>query len=53
MLQATRAALAEPAYQQTLIDAGMESYLDSNPEKFRRSLAADLLSGRRSSKRSG
>jgi tripartite-type tricarboxylate transporter receptor subunit TctC len=40
--QATRTALAEPAYQQMLIDAGMESTLDSNPEKFRRSLAADV-----------
>jgi tripartite-type tricarboxylate transporter receptor subunit TctC len=40
--QATRTALAEPAYQQTLIDAGMESTLESNPEKFRRSLAADV-----------
>jgi tripartite-type tricarboxylate transporter receptor subunit TctC len=40
--QATRTALAEPAYQQTLIAAGMESTLDSNPEKFRRSLAADV-----------
>jgi tripartite-type tricarboxylate transporter receptor subunit TctC len=40
--QATRTALAERAYQQMLIDAGMESTLDSNPEKFRRSLAADI-----------
>ena len=40
--QATRTAVAEPAYQQMLIDAGMESTLDSNPEKFRRSLAADI-----------
>jgi tripartite-type tricarboxylate transporter receptor subunit TctC len=40
--QATRTALAEPAYQQMLIDTGMESTLDSNPEKFRRSLAADI-----------
>ena len=40
--QATRTAVAEPAYQQMLIDAGMESALDSNPEKFRRSLAADI-----------
>ena len=39
---ATRTALAQPAYQQTVIDAGMESTLDSNPEKFRRSLAADV-----------
>src|SRR4051794_15517083 len=40
--QATRAAIAEPAYQQLLIDAGIEPTLDSNPEKFRRSLAADI-----------
>jgi tripartite-type tricarboxylate transporter receptor subunit TctC len=40
--QATRTAVAEPAYQQMLIGAGMESTLDSNPEKFRRSLAADV-----------
>jgi tripartite-type tricarboxylate transporter receptor subunit TctC len=40
--QATRTAVAEPAYEQLLRDAGMESTLDSNPEKFRRSLAADV-----------
>jgi tripartite-type tricarboxylate transporter receptor subunit TctC len=40
--QASRTALAEPAYQQMLIDTGMESTLDSNPEKFRQSLAADI-----------
>ena len=40
--QATRTALAQPAYQQTTIDAGMEPTLDSNPEKFRRILAADI-----------
>src|SRR5713101_2591676 len=40
--QATRTALAEPAYQQMFIDAGMEPTPDSNPEKFRRSLAADV-----------
>ena len=40
--QATRTAVAEPAYKQMLIDAGIESTLDSNPEKFRRSLAADV-----------
>jgi tripartite-type tricarboxylate transporter receptor subunit TctC len=40
--QATRTAVAEPAYQQKLIDAGIEPTLDSNPEKFRRSLAADV-----------
>ena len=40
--QATRAVIAEPAYQQLLIQAGIEPTLDSNPEKFRRSLAADV-----------
>ena len=40
--QATRTAVAEPAYQQMLTDAGMESTLDSNPEKFRQTLAADV-----------
>jgi tripartite-type tricarboxylate transporter receptor subunit TctC len=39
---ATRAAVAEPGYQQVLIDAGIEPTLDSNPDKFRRSLAADV-----------
>ena len=40
--QATRTAVAEPAYKQMLNDAGMESPLDSTPEKFRQSLAADV-----------
>jgi tripartite-type tricarboxylate transporter receptor subunit TctC len=40
--QATRTAVAEAAYEQLLRDAGMESTLDSNPEKFGRSLAADV-----------
>jgi tripartite-type tricarboxylate transporter receptor subunit TctC len=40
--EATRTAVAEPAYEQLLRDAGMESTLDSNPENFRRSLAADV-----------
>jgi tripartite-type tricarboxylate transporter receptor subunit TctC len=40
--QATRTAIAEPAIRQMLIDAGIEPTLDSNPEKFRRSLAADV-----------
>jgi tripartite-type tricarboxylate transporter receptor subunit TctC len=40
--QATRTAIAEPAFQRMLIDAGIEPTLDSNPEKFRRSLAADV-----------
>ncbi len=40
--QATRTAIAEPACQRMLIDAGIEPTLDSNPEEFRRSLAADV-----------
>ena len=40
--QATRTVVAEPTYKQMLIDAGIEPTLDSNPEKFRRSLAADV-----------
>ena len=40
--QATRKAIAEPVFQQMLIDAGIEATLDSNPEKFRQSLAADV-----------
>jgi tripartite-type tricarboxylate transporter receptor subunit TctC len=40
--QASRTAVADPAYKQLLIDAGIEPTLDSNPEKFRQSLAADV-----------
>jgi tripartite-type tricarboxylate transporter receptor subunit TctC len=40
--QATRTALAEEAYQKSLIDGGYEPVLDSNPEKLRRALAADV-----------
>jgi tripartite-type tricarboxylate transporter receptor subunit TctC len=40
--QATRTAVAEPSYKQMLIDAGIEPTLGSDPEKFRRSLAADV-----------
>jgi tripartite-type tricarboxylate transporter receptor subunit TctC len=40
--QATRSAVAEPAYRQKLIDAGIEPILDSNPGEFRRSLAEDV-----------
>jgi hypothetical protein len=32
----------QPAYQQSLIEGGFEPTLDSNPEKFRQSLAADV-----------
>jgi tripartite-type tricarboxylate transporter receptor subunit TctC len=40
--QASRTAVAEPAYQQMLIEAGIEPTLESSPEKFRGSLAADV-----------
>jgi tripartite-type tricarboxylate transporter receptor subunit TctC len=40
--QATRTAVAEPAFRQLLVEAGIDPTLDSNPEKFRRSLAADV-----------
>jgi tripartite-type tricarboxylate transporter receptor subunit TctC len=40
--QATRAAVADPAYRQMLIEAGIETTLDSDPGKFRQSLAADV-----------
>ena len=40
--QASRTAVAEPAFGQILLDAGIEPTLDSNPEKFRQSLAADI-----------
>jgi len=39
---ATRAAVADPAYQQVLADAGIEPTPDSTPDKFRGSLAADI-----------
>jgi tripartite-type tricarboxylate transporter receptor subunit TctC len=40
--RATRTAVAEPAYRQMLIDAGIEPTPDPSPDKFRRSLAADV-----------
>jgi tripartite-type tricarboxylate transporter receptor subunit TctC len=40
--RATHAALAEPAFQKTLIESGFEPDLDSNPEEFRRSLEGDI-----------
>jgi tripartite-type tricarboxylate transporter receptor subunit TctC len=39
---ATRTAVAEPGYRQMLIDAGIEPTIDSNQDKFRQSLAADV-----------
>ena len=40
--QATRTAVAEPAFRQLLVEAGIDPTPNSNPEKFRRSLAADV-----------
>jgi tripartite-type tricarboxylate transporter receptor subunit TctC len=40
--QATRTIVAESAFKQMLVDAGIEPTLDSSPEKFRQSLAADV-----------
>ena len=40
--QATRTALAERSWQQLISESGMEPALDSGPEQFRRSLAADV-----------
>ena len=40
--QATRTALAERSWQQMISESGMEPALDSGPEQFRRSLAADV-----------
>jgi tripartite-type tricarboxylate transporter receptor subunit TctC len=40
--QATRTALAEPAYQDFLIESGYEPVLDSSPEEFRRTLEQDV-----------
>src|SRR5215831_3499144 len=37
-----RAVLAEPTYQQKLIDSGFEASPDTTPEKFRRRLEADV-----------
>jgi tripartite-type tricarboxylate transporter receptor subunit TctC len=39
---AARKAVAEPAYRQVLTDAGIEPVLDSNPDKLRQTLAADV-----------
>jgi tripartite-type tricarboxylate transporter receptor subunit TctC len=41
--QAVRKALAEPAYEQKLIDSGLEASLDTTPEKFQRRLEADIV----------
>jgi tripartite-type tricarboxylate transporter receptor subunit TctC len=41
--QATHTALAERAFQQVLIEAGIEPTPDSSPEQFRRMLADDIM----------
>jgi tripartite-type tricarboxylate transporter receptor subunit TctC len=38
----SRAVVAEPGFKQMLIEAGIEPTLDSTPDKFRQSLAADV-----------
>ena len=40
--QATRTIVAESAFKRMLIDVAIEPTLDSSPEKFRQSLAADV-----------
>jgi len=40
--QATRNVVAEPAFRQMLVDAGIDPTPDSNPERFRQSLASDV-----------
>jgi len=40
--QATRTIVAEPAFRRMLIEAGIDPTLNSSPEKFRQSLAADI-----------
>jgi tripartite-type tricarboxylate transporter receptor subunit TctC len=42
IIEATRTALAERAYQDFLIEAGFEPALDSSPEKLRRTLEQDI-----------
>jgi tripartite-type tricarboxylate transporter receptor subunit TctC len=42
LAQASRTVLADSAFQQTLISAGFEPVLDSNAEKFRLTLSADV-----------
>jgi tripartite-type tricarboxylate transporter receptor subunit TctC len=39
---ASRAALAEKAYQQAMIDAGFEPDIESTPDKFRRVIDDDI-----------
>ena len=51
--KATRTAVAEPTYQKMLIDAGMNGTSTRTPKNFAGPSQRILLSGRRSSKRSG
>jgi tripartite-type tricarboxylate transporter receptor subunit TctC len=51
--QANRTALAEQAFQKSLVDSGFEPILDSNSEKFRATLAADVALWTRWSNSSG
>ena len=39
---ASRTALAEPAYRALLVGGAFEPILDSDPQKFRASLSADV-----------
>jgi tripartite-type tricarboxylate transporter receptor subunit TctC len=39
---ASRQALAQPAFQQALVEAGFEPDVDSNPEKFRKLIDEDI-----------
>jgi tripartite-type tricarboxylate transporter receptor subunit TctC len=40
--EATRTAVADPPFKQMLTDAGIEPTFDSDPERFRKSLASDV-----------
>jgi len=40
--QATRNVVAEPAFRQMLVEAGIDPTPDSNPERFRQALASDV-----------
>jgi len=50
--EAARKALADREFQQMLIEACLDPDLDSNPEKFQRSLELGVARGDRSSTRS-
>jgi tripartite-type tricarboxylate transporter receptor subunit TctC len=42
IVRATHAALAEPGYQQMLVESGFEPDVDSSPEKLRRLIEAEI-----------